>query len=59
MNQKVHSQDQTPSIGLRRPSLEEGAGKRCSECESASELRPHSSDQAGRYLIFNTKVLSD
>ena len=23
---------QTPSTGLRHPSLEEGAGKRCSEC---------------------------
>ena len=25
---------QTPSCGLRHPSLEEGAGKRCSECGS-------------------------
>ena len=25
---------QTPSTGLRRHSLEEGAGKRCSECGS-------------------------
>ena len=25
---------QTPSTGLRHPSLEEGAGKRCSECET-------------------------
>ena len=24
---------QTPSTGLRHPSLEEGAGKRCLECE--------------------------
>ena len=26
------SETQTPSIGLQHPSLEEGAGKRCSEC---------------------------
>ena len=25
---------QTPNTGLRHPSLEEGAGKRCSECGS-------------------------
>ena len=29
---------QTPSTGLRHPSLEEGAGKRCSEC--AKPLAP-------------------
>ena len=27
----THTHTQTPSIGLRQPSLEEGAGKRCSE----------------------------
>ena len=30
----VQALSQTPSTGLRRPSLEEGAGKRCSECDS-------------------------
>ena len=29
-----HKHAQAPSTGLRHPSLEEGAGKRCSECEA-------------------------
>ena len=29
---------QTPSTGLRHPSLEEGAGKRCSECDQYPNL---------------------
>ena len=29
---KMYLSIQTPSTGLRHPSLEEGAGKRCSEC---------------------------
>ena len=31
---------QTSSSGLRHPSLEEGAGKRCSECASSAVLSP-------------------
>ena len=31
---ELEGQSQTPSTGLRHPSLEEGAGKRCSECET-------------------------
>ena len=30
----VQALSQTQSTGLRHPSLEEGAGKRCSECDS-------------------------
>ena len=30
---------QTPSTGLRHPSLEEGAGKRCSECGVPADCR--------------------
>ena len=29
-----HTPSQTPSTGLRHPSLEEDVGKRCSECDS-------------------------
>ena len=36
------AQWQTPSTGLRHPSLEEGAGKRCSECGSV--VHTHSSE---------------
>ena len=31
----AHGGAQTPSTGLRHPSLEEGTGKRCSECGSS------------------------
>ena len=35
----THSWRQTPSTGLRHLSLEEGAGKRCSECELAAAAK--------------------
>ena len=45
--QTTPRQEQTLSTGLRQPSFEEGAGKRCSECEAG----------AGYLLDFNVLCL--
>ena len=44
--------DQTPSIGLRHPSFkEEGAGKRCSECQWVV--------MSGDALVFTCSFVTD
>ena len=56
--------NQTPSSGLRHPSLEEGAGKRCSECAQKVDQGEENSLAApaglepGTRLLLHTHVAS-
>ena len=46
---------ETPSTGLRHPSLEEGAGKRCSECG----LLPGSVTTVDETMIASRSLLEE
>ena len=54
--QQRHHRLQTPSTGLRHPSLEEGAGKRCSECASTEALAASATE--GVSVVMETAQLS-
>ena len=51
-----HQRLQTPSTGLRHPSLEEGTGKRCSECASTEALAASATE--GVSVVMETAQLS-
>ena len=48
---------QTPSTGLQHPSLEEGAGKRCSECGDHTHTHTYMQLYIDRWIPHSVRVL--